>query len=87
MGGVGGGGGGGGGVSEGVITHSLTHSYKHLSRWEFMYENTGVITKAIHHWMTGDKMELDIIYSQNRKEISTPIMISIFTQFIRYDLM
>ena len=57
-----------------------------------MYENTGIITKGIYHWVTGDKMDatfvlLEILSGQIRKEINIPIMISIFTQFILYDLM
>ena len=40
----------------------------------------------------GDKMDatlllLEIIYSKIRKEINIPIMISLFTLFILYDLM
>ena len=30
---------------------------------------------------------LEILYSQIRKELNIPIMISIFTQFVLYDLM
>ena len=63
-----------------------------LSRWEFVYENTGVIIKGIQHWGTGDKMDatlfsLEILHCQIRKEINIPIVMSIFTQFILYDLM
>ena len=39
---------------------------------ELVYENTGVITKGIHHWVNGDKMDTTLlllkIFGQIRKK-------------------
>ena len=48
--------------------------------------------KTEEYWVARDKMDatllsLEILYGQIYKEINVPIMISIFPQFIPYDLM